>query len=342
MFFIDTSRNGKPVYDPIVNQSLDNFLINDLRLKGHGLIMYINSPCVIIGANQNAYTEVNLDYMNKNGIKLVRRTGGGGAVYHDFGNIIFENIVVDESTRFGDFQYYADPIVHALEEMGLENVEMKGKNDVSVEGHKISGMSMVAGKDSIAAGGTLLYDLDHEQANNVLTPDQEKLKAKGVKSVNKRILNIKDLLPSKYQSLSTQEFKEELLLKIFDVDSFDKIEKYTLTEDDWKVIDSRIAEKFGTDAWNYGKNPGYDYYVSKYFNNIGTIAFNYNIDEQHIITDFKTYGDINYPDLTDLNNEMLGTAMKKEDLIEAFENINYQRFLGEVQVGELADLILNQ
>lgn len=127
MFFIDTSRNGRPVYDPIINQSLDNYLINDLRLKGHGLIMYINSPCVIIGANQNAYAEVNLPYLKENNIQLVRRTGGGGAVYHDFGNIIFENIVVDQETHFGDFKYYADPIIRALKELGLENVEMRGK-----------------------------------------------------------------------------------------------------------------------------------------------------------------------------------------------------------------------
>ncbi|MDN6640952.1 MAG: lipoate--protein ligase [Tetragenococcus sp.] len=342
MFFIDTSRNGKPVYDPIVNQSLDNFLINDLRLRGHGLIMYINSPCVIIGANQNAYAEVNLDYMQQNDITLVRRTGGGGAVYHDFGNIIFENIVVDEDTHFGDFKYYAEPIMRALKEMGLENVEMKGKNDISINGHKISGMSMVAAQDAIAAGGTLLYDLDHEQASRVLTPNQEKIQAKGVKSVNKRILNIKDLLPEKYQDMSTQAFKEELLLRIFNVNSFDKIEKYTLTEDDWKIIDSRIEEKYGTDAWNYGKNPGYDYYVSKYFNNVGTVTFNFDVDGSNTIASFKTYGDINYPDLTEFDKAILGAPLESSALTEAFKKADYQTVIGDVNVDDLVSLVLKK
>lgn len=340
MFFIDTSRNGKPVYDPIVNQSLDNYLINDLRLKGHGLIMYINSPCVIIGANQNAYAEVDLDYMDKHDIKLVRRTGGGGAVYHDFGNIIFENIVVDEETHFGDFAYYARPIIDALKEMGLSNVEMKGRNDITIEGHKISGMSMVSAKKSIAAGGTLLYDLDHQQANKVLTPNQEKLKAKGVRSVDKRILNIRDLLPEEYKSLSTQEFKEKLLLHIFDAASFDEIEKYTLTDDDWKIIDQRIAEKYGTDAWNYGKNPGYDYYVTKYFDNVGTLSFNYSIKDGKLKA-FKTYGDINYPDVTPLDEALVNTVMDAEHLTNAFEKADYKKIIGDVPIDVLVDMILS-
>ncbi|GEO44884.1 hypothetical protein LAL01_11160 [Companilactobacillus alimentarius] len=103
MFFIDTSRNGKPVYDAIVNQSLDNYLVNDLRLEGHGLILYVNNPSVIIGVNQNAYAEVNLPYLKKKKLQLVRRTSGGGAVYHDYGNFIFENIVIGNDDHFADY-----------------------------------------------------------------------------------------------------------------------------------------------------------------------------------------------------------------------------------------------
>ena len=122
MFFIDTSRNGKPVYDPIVNQSLDNYLVNDLKLPGHGLIMYVNKPAVIIGVNQNAYSEVDMDEMKKKNVQLVRRSSGGGAVYHDYGNIIFENIVINDDTYWGDFQHFAQPILDALHDMGATAV----------------------------------------------------------------------------------------------------------------------------------------------------------------------------------------------------------------------------
>lgn len=341
MFFIDTSRNGKPIYDPIVNQSLDNYLINDLRLKGHGLIMYINSPCVIIGANQNAYAEVNLNYLKKNNITLVRRTGGGGAVYHDFGNIIFENIVVNEETHFGDFKYYAAPIVNALRDLGLQNVEMKGKNDISIQGHKISGMSMVAAKNSIAAGGTLLYDLNHERAARVLTPNQDKLKVKGIESVDKRILNIRDLLPEKLRNLSTDEFKNLLLKKIFNVDSFEQIPKYTLTAKDWKIIDSRVKEKYATKEWNYGRNPEYEYYVSKYFKDVGTIAFNFNVKD-NVLTDFKTYGDVNYTDLSSIDTSLKGTVLNKDALADAFTQGNYRKVFNDILLKDLVDMILNR
>jgi len=340
MFFIDTSRDGKPVYNPIINQSLDNYLINDLRLKGHGLIMYINSPCVIIGTNQNAYAEVNLDYLKKNHIKLVRRTSGGGAVYHDFGNIIFENIVVGENTKFGDFEYYASPIMNALTSLGLKKVEMKGKNDISINDHKISGMSMVAAKGAIAAGGTLLYNLDYKKASQVLTPNQDKLKVKGVKSIDKRILNIKDLLPENLQNLDTNQFKELLLTRIFNVNSFSQIPKYTLTAKDWKIIDSRVSNKYGTDFWNYGKNPGFEFYVSKYFKDVGTIAFNFSVKD-NVVSEFKTYGDVNYPDLTPIDNALKGTELKKESLADAFERGNYRQIFNDVILKDLVDMVLN-
>ena len=95
MFFIDTSKNKKPVYNAIVNQSLDNYLVNDLKLKGHGLIMYINNPSVIVGVNQNAYAEVNFPYLKEKNIQLVRRTSGGGAVYHDYGNMILKILLLE-------------------------------------------------------------------------------------------------------------------------------------------------------------------------------------------------------------------------------------------------------
>ena len=208
MFFIDTSRNGKPVHDALVNQSLDNYLINDLRLKGHGLICYINQPSVIIGVNQNAYAEIDLPYLKEHQIELVRRSSGGGAVYHDFGNLVFENIVVGDTSKFGDFHAIGDPIVDALHDLGISSAEVSGRNDMTIDGKKFSGMAIVKGYNSYAAGGTVMFDLNMQNANEVLTPEQDKLASKGVKSVNARVTNIKPYLPEKYQHWTTEDFKE--------------------------------------------------------------------------------------------------------------------------------------
>lgn len=230
MFLIDTSRNGQPVYNALVNQSLDAYLINDLHLEGHGLICYINDPAVIIGRYQNAYAEVNLNYMKEHQIQLVRRTSGGGAVYHDRGNVIFENIVVGDTSGFRDFQWVGAPIVDALHDLGIKDAEVRGRNDMAINGKKFSGMAMVKKGDAYAAGGTLMFDLNGEVASTVLTPDIGKLEAKGIKSVDARITNIKPYLPAQYQSWTSEDFKNYLLCHLFGVERLADIPTYHLTD----------------------------------------------------------------------------------------------------------------
>lgn len=340
MFFIDTSRNGKPVHDAIVNQSLDNYLINDLRLKGHGLICYINQPSVIVGVNQNAYAEIDLPYLKKHGIELVRRSSGGGAVYHDFGNLVFENIIVGDTSNFGNFHAIADPVIDALHDLGVKSAEARGRNDMAIDGKKFSGMAIVKGDNSYAAGGTVMFDLDMKAANEVLTPEKDKLASKGVKSVDARVTNIKPYLPEKYQSWTTEDFKNYLLCHMFGVDSMDEVETYHLTDKDWAIIDQRLDAKYRTDEWNYGKNPGFDHYVSKHFP-IGTVSFNFNVEQDHI-TDVKIYGDFfTAGDPHVIEKALRGTALNQTDLESAFAKSNLEANLGKVSPAELASLILS-
>lgn len=341
MFFIDTSRNGKPVYNAIVNQSLDNYLVNDLKLPGHGLIMYINNPSVIVGVHQNAYAEVNFPYLKDHKIQLVRRTSGGGAVYHDFGNLIFENIVIDNDDHFDDYEYFAKPIVDALHEMGATGVEMRGRNDIVVDDKKFSGMTMFKVGHSYAAGGTLMFDLSMDTASSVLTPEKDKLESKGVKSVNKRITNIKDYLDEPYKSMSADEFKEELLKKIFHADSLEDIETNHLNDHDWEVIDSRLKDKYDTDAWNYGENPGFTNYVSKHFD-IGTVAFNFSLKENKI-SDVKIYGDfITGGDIHLIEKALINAEFDQAGLKKAFEKVDLKANLGDIDAQPLIDLLLSK
>lgn len=343
MFYFDTSRDGKPVYDPIINQSLDNYLMNDLALPGRGLMLYINAPCVIIGKNQNAYAEVDMSYMHEHDITLVRRNFGGGAVFHDYGNLIFENIIVDEEgsdSHFGDFGYYAEPIMTALKKMGLAGVAMSGRNDIAVNGAKISGMCMSQTGNVVGAGGTLLFDLDGSVAKKVLTPNQAKLHAKGIKSVDKRITNLKPLLPEPYGGMNSLEFKEALLKKIFAVDDLADMPTYKLTDEDWAIIDERVAKHYGTKAWNYGKNPGYKYYVTDYFTGTGTVSFNFSVEDGKIVA-FKTYGDMLFGDVSAVDDVLTGTGFNKAALEEAFKACQSEKNIGNIPVSDLADLVLS-
>ena len=340
MFFIDTSRNGKPVYDALVNQSLDNYLINDLRLKGHGLICYINRPSVIVGVNQNAYAEIDLPYLKKHNIELVRRSSGGGAVYHDFGNLVFENIVVGDMSEFGNFHAIGDPIVDALHDLGIESAEVSGRNDMTIDGKKFSGMAIVKGDNSYAAGGTVMFDLNMAAASEVLTPEKDKLASKGVKSVNARVTNIKPFLSEKYQNWTTEDFKNYLLCHMFGVDSMEDVETYHLTDHDWDIIDSRLVEQYRTDEWNYGKNPGFKHYVTKHYP-IGTVSFNFN-EKDDQITAVKIYGDFfTTGDPRVVEQHLLGTKLNRENLIQAFNDAHLDANLGKVSAEELATLLLS-
>lgn len=340
MFFIDTSRNGKPVYNAIVNQSLDNYLVNDLRLPGHGLILYVNNPSVIIGVHQNAYAEVNFPYLKEKNIQLVRRTSGGGAVYHDYGNFIFENIVIGNDEHFGEYDYFAKPILDALHAMGATDAQMHGRNDIVIDGKKFSGMTMFKVGDSFAAGGTLMFDLDMDTASKVLTPEKDKLESKGIKSVNKRITNIKSYLDEPYRSMDPVQFKDELLKHIFKVDKLSDIKTYKLTDHDWDIIDSRLKDKYDTDAWNYGKNPGFTNYVSKHFD-IGTVAFNFSLKDEKISA-IKIYGDfITGGDVSLIEKALLGTKFEKSALVEALSKVDLKNNLGDIEPEPLIDLLLS-
>lgn len=339
MFLIDTSRHGKPVYNAMINQSLDAYLINDLRLEGHGLICYINDPAVIIGRHQNAYAEVNLPYLKQHDIQLVRRTSGGGAVYHDRGNIIFENIVVGDTTDFRDFQKIGAPIVAALHDLGVAGAEVRGRNDMAIDGKKFSGMAMVKANNAYAAGGTIMFDLDETVARTVLTPDIGKLESKGIKSVDARITNVKPHLPAKYQAWTSEDFKNYLLCHMFGVEKLADIPTYHLTEADWAVIDARQASRFATDEWNFGQNPGYEHYVSHHFP-IGTVAFNFNVVDRHI-SEIKLFGDF----LTTGNPAVIEAALQgveyhAEAIKAALSTVDIEHNLSPVSVDDLTALIM--
>lgn len=263
MFLIDTTRRGQVVTDALVNQSIDNYLVNDLKLPGHGLMMYVNQPAVIIGVNQTVTAEVDFNYLQAHHVQLVRRTSGGGTVYHDERNLIFEHIVngeVDDGARFGDYAVFAAPILKALTAMGVTDLAISQKSALTVAGKKFSGMTMFKNGAGYAAGGTIMYDLNVAAAHQALRPAAQTATTRGVASNRVPITNLRQYLAPQYQNLDIQAFREALLCHVFGVARLDQIETYHLTDHDWAVIDQRLTEKYRTDAWNYGANPGFRQY----------------------------------------------------------------------------------
>lgn len=319
MFLIDIIPKNHEPSDPIVNQSIDNYLLNNLKLPGHGLICYINRPAVIIGSAQNAFSEVDLNYLYHNQVDLVRRTSGGGAVYHDAGNLVFENIISDSLEHCGDYDYFAEPVLTALAEMGLKGGQVSAKSALIANNQKFSGLCMIKGKQGYAAGGTLMFNMNIANARQALTPKKRDQVKRGVLSADRPITNLAPLLPQKYQHMTTAEFKNEFLCHMFHVKHLADIPTYQLTDADWSNIYELVAQKYGRNVWNYGKNPGYEFYSSC---QIGSnyLHLNFSVKDDKISTS-KIFGNLLTSETaalleeilvdSDLNKTALTTRLRK-------------------------------
>ena len=186
-FLVLTSTN------PHYNLAVEEYLF--LNSQEEVFMLWQNSPTVVIGKNQNASVEINRDVLDSYGVKIARRITGGGAVYHDLGNVNYSFITPKSKTSGIDFEYFTRPIIKALASMGVE-VRLSGRNDLeTLDGLKISGSAQHRVEDRVLHHGTLLFSSDLTFMSKVLTPDREKLKSKAVKSVKKRVCNVKDLCP---------------------------------------------------------------------------------------------------------------------------------------------------
>ena len=333
MLFVPNENN-----DPRINLAIEIFLLQEMKVDEPILLFYINEPSIIIGRNQNTIEEINKDYVDAHGIHVVRRFSGGGAVYHDFGNLNFSFIMPDDGNSFRDFEKLTKPIVQALHEMGVEGAQLKGRNDLVIDDMKFSGNAMYATNGRMFAHGTIMFDSDINEVVNALKVRKDKIESKGIKSIRSRVTNIKPFLPKDKQDMTTEAFREENLLKIFGVDSVDQVKTYTLTEEDWVKI-NEISDKYYRNwDWNYGKSPAFDIERRKRFP-IGSIEVRFNVQEGKI-TEAKIYGDFfGLGDIADVEQAFIGTRYDKSALKDVIDQIDVKKYFGNITPEDLLELV---
>ena len=333
MLFVPNENN-----DPRINLAIEIFLLQEMKVDEPILLFYINEPSIIIGRNQNTIEEINKDYVDAHGIHVVRRFSGGGAVYHDFGNLNFSFIMPDDGNSFRDFEKLTKPIVQALHEMGVEGAQLKGRNDLVIDDMKFSGNAMYATNGRMFAHGTIMFDSDINEVVNALKVRKDKIESKGIKSIRSRVTNIKPFLPKDKQDMTTEAFREEILLKIFGVDSVDQVKTYTLTEEDWVKI-NEISDKYYRNLdWNYGKSPAFDIERRKRFP-IGSIEVRFNVQEGKI-TEAKIYGDFfGLGDIADVEQAFIGTRYDKSALKDVIDQIDVKKYFGNITPEDLLELV---
>lgn len=329
MIFVDNKR----IHDPRINLAIEEYLLKTMDVeKDPVLLFYINQPSIIIGKNQNTIEEINTDYVEDNGIIVVRRLSGGGAVYHDLGNLNYSFITRDDGDSFMNYKKFTQPVVDALAKMGV-HAELSGRNDILAEGRKVSGNAQFSTKGRMFSHGTLMFDTEIDAVVSALKVKKDKIESKGIKSIRSRVANISEFLKDK---MTVEEFRLEILKSIFGGE--ENIRYYELTEEDWANIHKLSAERYQTWEWNYGKSPRFNIQKTHRFPTGGIdirLEVNHGIiKEAHIFGDFFGVGD-----MADVEQRLVGTNYDRTAIAEALTDIDIPTYFGGITTEEFLQLI---
>lgn len=328
MLFIDNQN----ITDPRINLAIEEYCLKHLDPEETYLLFYINQPSIIIGKNQNTIEEINTKYVDENGIIVVRRLSGGGAVYHDLGNLNFSFITKDDGNSFHNFKKFTEPVVAALKRLGVD-AELSGRNDLMANGRKISGNAQFSTKGRMFSHGTLLFDSEIEHVVSALKVKKDKIESKGIKSIRSRVANISEFLD---QKMTTVEFRSMLLRYIFDTEG--EIPEYKLTEKDWKIINQISKERYQNWDWNYGKSPKFNLQHSKRFQ-AGSVDIRLEV-QKGVIRECKIFGDFfGIGDVSDIEEKLTGVQYERKAIEEALQGVDIKHYFGNIQKEEFLDLV---
>jgi len=328
MIFIE----NEGITDPRTNLALEEYALRHFDQGENYLLFYINEPSIIIGRNQNTLEEINHEYVEEKGIHVVRRISGGGAVYHDHGNLNFSFITNYDKQSLNNFKKFTGPVIKVLRGMGVD-AELSGRNDILAKGKKISGNAQFSSARRMFSHGTLLYDSDLSEVGKALNVKMSKIASKGHKSVRSRVANISEFLES---PLPIGAFRSQLLQGLYE--NRPDFTTYHLTENEWEGVMELREKKYGLWEWNYGHSPKFNIQRSRRFP-IGEIDLRLDV-EKGIIRNMKIYGDFFGKEPVDtLEERFKNKRYHPEDINIAMEGVELEEYFGPMEIKEFTDLV---
>lgn len=310
-----------PSTDPWYNLSFDEYCLEQYPSDDRFFYLWRNRPSVIVGLNQNVYAEVNLDYLDAQGICLVRRSTGGGAVYHDLQNLNYTLVGRDVSPV---------PVVEALRRLGVP-AELSGRNDIFVEGRKVSGYARRVWRDRELIHGTLMYDVDLDTLARALDVPGSKLAVKGVASVRSRVANLKEYLPG---FASLDELQAALQEILADGDG-----ALPFGEADLAAVQTLRDTKYATWEWNYGQSRTASL-VRRATLPCGTVEVQLEVD-RGVITSVRFDGDFlgDWP-VEEMEEQLTGVRFERSVLLESLELAYVDHYFDGTTPEDLLGLLL--
>lgn len=322
------------------NLATEQYLMNYKNFSDPLVLFYIEKPCIIVGRNQNTIEELNNEYVRKHNITVTRRLSGGGAVYQDLGNLCFSFVVDADNEKFGDFKKIVQPIVDALHKLGAQGAAVSGRNDIIIDGKKFSGNAMYTKNGKTFSHGTLSYDVDLDVLTQALHVNKDKIESKGIKSIRSRVTNLRPYLAKHYQHLSTEQFRDVLLLSLFGANDLNEIKgyEYQITAQDQTKIDEIKKQYYYNWEWIYGKSPEFTVKKRKHFD-MGTIDARFKVQNGKIST-ARFYGDFFGPqDVSELEQKLIGTNYDYDSLKSSFENNDLSRYFTGINPDDILHLV---
>ncbi len=318
--------------DPAYNLALEEIMT--MQADAPFAMLWRNRPSVIIGRNQNACREFNAAYAREHGISIVRRMTGGGAVYHDLGNLNYSFFAfeTDANRRYVDFAPFAAPVLNALRSLGVD-AEFSGRNDILVGGRKISGSAKSVHAGRILFHGTLLFDLDFEAMSAVLTPPQAKIEAKGVASVRARVANLNEFLPTLDREMFRQAMERDFLRQ------FGLKEPLPIPVNWVREAERTADERYRSWEWNFGESPDFSFERTRHFP-CGTVTVHLDV-HSGVIRRAAFRGDFFGSAPADgLADALVGCPHRADALRTALSGANVGRFIAGMEPDTLLELLV--
>ncbi|MEN6463140.1 MAG: lipoate--protein ligase [Syntrophomonas sp.] len=306
-------------HNPYFNLALEEYGLTTLDTSEKYCILWQNDPAVIVGRNQNTSGEINEEFISTRGIKVVRRITGGGAVYHDHGNLNFTFIIPEQGLQIFDFTRFTRPVIQALAMLGVQ-ARNEGRNDITIDGRKISGNSQCRRRGCVMHHGTILFNTDFDIMGKALAANQDKFISHGVASVRSRVTNIKDYLVG---DTSLDDFKNLLLNTIRQEEN---LTDYHLSLNELEQVKQLVSSKYNTWEWNYGTSPWFNIKLKRRFD-WGAVEIRLGV-EKGIITSCRIWGDFfALKELDGFEHFFISVPYSIEEMVAVINKIDVSQYI---------------